>query len=68
MEHALQVVADGVCLEQLDHQPRAQTPCNVHECPRWFVGPWSQVGLLLFFFVFLFVFLFFLSPVLTDVS
>jgi Thrombospondin type 1 domain len=25
-------------------RPKAQEPCNTHECPKWIVGDWSGVS------------------------
>jgi hypothetical protein len=50
-------VDDVICSALIGHKARTHEPCNTHDCPNWFQGPWSQVKIFFFFFVKLFVFL-----------
>lgn len=36
-------VDDVICSALIGHKARTHEPCNTHECPNWFEGPWSQV-------------------------
>lgn len=38
-------VDDVICSALIGHKARTHEPCNTHDCPTWFQGPWSQVNL-----------------------
>ncbi|XP_046460783.1 protein madd-4-like isoform X8 [Daphnia pulex] len=35
-------VDDVICSALIGHKARTHEPCNTHDCPNWFQGPWSQ--------------------------
>ncbi|XP_045023585.1 ADAMTS-like protein 1 isoform X3 [Daphnia magna] len=35
-------VDDVICSALIGHKARTHEPCNTHDCPSWFQGPWSQ--------------------------
>lgn len=36
-------VDDVICTALIGARPKSHEPCNGHECPAWFEGPWSEV-------------------------
>lgn len=38
------VMDESSCLAMSESKPATHEECNVHECPQWYEGPWSQVG------------------------
>lgn len=43
-------VDDVICSALIGHKARTHEPCNTHDCPNWFQGPWSQVKINILYF------------------